>query len=383
MSNSQLHMNNLSNQDYFLSSLGENELSMLVYLLKKLGFYESEVLKNYIRELSNPWLSSGDEDEFSNLVHAARAVLYDISKENDFRANKKIKLENQVEGRDYRTIIDFLLKYKNRDYVTASDIVNYIFCPVRYCIARTFAGEATDEAKKGTHLHAQHRLAYYGVLDREFAVSNEFIKESIRNKDNEEFFDEICSSKILYVGHEENNKKYFLSKKGKFVGQPDYVFENSKGENFIVEEKFRAFSDRKTVLQSSHRAQIASYIMGINEFDAKYGYVVYWYYAYEREYKQEYESKYFKIKRCDVFRIDKSVEIQQEIRSAYKSIISLNGGDEHEFEPNSLNAKKCVKCAVRMFCGHKTGRFQTISVPYSKEYYALVSGGFNGWNNNA
>ncbi|RZK36212.1 MAG: hypothetical protein EOO61_10730 [Hymenobacter sp.] len=376
-------MSNLSNQDYFLSYLEENELSMLAYLLKKLGFYESQVLKNYVKELGNPWLSGNDEDSSNNLAHAARMVLYGIKKEHDFRANKKIKQENQAEGRDYRTIIDFLLEYKIRDYVTASDIVNYIFCPVRYCIARTFAAEGTDEAKKGTHLHAQHRLAYYAVLDNEFSISYEFVKESIRNKDNEKFFEEIRSSKILYVGHEENSKKYFVSKKGKFVGQPDYVFENSNGEKFIVEEKFRAFSDRKTVLQSSHRAQIASYIMGINEFDAKYGYVVYWYYAYEREYKREYESKYFTVKKCDVFRVDKSLEIQQEIRSVYKSIISLNSGDEHEFEPGSLNAKKCVKCAVRMFCGHKTGRFQAISVPYSKEHYTLISGGFNGWGSNA
>lgn len=375
-------MSNLSTQGYFLSYLEENKLSTLSYFLKKLGFSEGEILKSYIKELSALWIIGGDnENESDNLARAARMIFYDIEKEYDFRINKKIKLENQVEGIDYRTIADFLVSRKHQGYVTASDIANYIFCPVRYSISKTFVAEETDEAKKGTYLHAQNRLVSYMLLEGKFEITSEFVKDSIRNQSNEKFFDEIRSAKILYVGHEENSKKYFVSKKGNFVGQPDYVFKNLDGENFIVEEKFKLFSNKKTVLQSSHKSQIASYIMGINEFEAKHGYVVYWYYAYEREYKREYESKYFVIKKCDVFRIDKSVELQQEMRSVYKNIISLNGGSIHEFNPSSLNARKCVKCAVRMFCGHKTGRLKALSVPYDKEYYALVSGGTNRWSN--
>lgn len=355
---------------------------MLLNFIKKLGFRDDRTLENYVNELSNNYAKEvsnqrtsiyNEPSKSADLSIVAKMIFREVEKEHDFRANKKVSLENQVEGANYKTIVDFLIKPKDYSYVTASDIANYIFCPVRYCISKTFTAEETNEAKKGTYLHAENRLVSYMTLDKEFIITTQFVNNNLRDKSNEKFFDEISSAKILYVGHDENSKKYFMSKKGKFVGQPDYVFKNSEGENFMVEEKFKPFGNKRSVLQSSHKAQIASYVMGLNEFNANHGYVVYWHYAYEREYKREYERKYFVIKRCDVFRVDKSAELQQEIRAVYKSIVSLNDGIIHDFNPNSLNATKCVRCAVRTFCGHKTGRLKTLSSPYDKEYYDLIA----------
>lgn len=163
-----------------------------------------------------------------------------------------------------------------------------------------------------------------------------------------------------------------MSSKGKFVGQPDYVFTNNKGRNFIVEEKFRLLNKDIVSPQKTHQAQLPSYIIGLDEFQADYGYLVYWQYDYVN-YKRI-------IKKCTVFRIERSIDEQATIRRVYAEVLKLYSGAVVDFDVSQIDARKCVKCAVRKFCSHKTGRLQHISLPYTSEYYAVIGGGLNGWS---
>lgn len=378
-----------------LSHLDGSAQSALEYHLKRLGFNEGSILSSFIGELCKEnaliYLVKSDMSELEEDMHHyaiewrndrksswARGVLHDIVAENDFKSNRKpyLKSAQDGDGHKFRTIIDFLVEYKKQDYVTASDISNYIFCPASLSISKSFSEpEKSKEAVSGTELHEQNRLVWYAVRDKsgvQVQFSDDTAKEGIYSKQNEAFFRDVRNSSILYVGHDDNAKKYFMSSKGKYVGQPDYVFTNSKGQNFIVEEKFRLLKKEVTSPQLTHKAQLNSYIMGLDELKADYGYLVYWHYE---------SVKYRKvIKKCTVFRVEKSADEQAMIRSVYSEILKLNSGYILDFDISKLEARKCMKCSVRKFCGHKTGRFNYISLPYNSDYYALIGGGVNGWS---
>ena len=214
-------------------------------------------------------------------------------------------------------------------------------------------------------MHEQNRLALYTPENKEKYKLNQDIHEpEFYTAQNKFFFDDIRSSSIYYVGHSENPIRYFISSKGKFVGQPDYIFTNKYGDNFIVEEKFKHYKSKTSNLHLNHQAQIISYLSGLDTINAKYAYLVNWYYDYEHNYR--------KIKECHVHKFEKNIVDQSNIRAIYQKILSLNQGNVLFFDTKKLDANKCAKCAVRLFCGHKTGRFTEISVPYSKDYYTLV-----------
>ncbi len=371
-----------------LSYLDGSAQGALEYHLKRLGFVEGDILSSFMDELckvnkdsSMPYIhpfsnESEDDKEKNKILSWARDVLYDIISEGNFKSNRKPRPDNIQEGIYHKTISDFLLEFSKQNYVTATDISNYVFCPASLSISKSFSEhEKSKEAVIGTELHEQNRLVSYAIGDKnevQVQFSDNTLKEEIRTKQNEFFFNDLRNSSILYVGHGNNSKKYFMSSKGKFVGQPDYVFTNADGQNFIVEEKFRPLNKEIISPQITHKAQLNSYIMGLDEFKTDYGYLVYWH----------YESVKYKriVKKCTVFRIDKSAGEQTAIRKVYSEVLKLNAGYVIDFDTSQLDARKCVKCAVCQFCGHKTGRFKSVSLPYNSDYYALIGGGVNGWS---
>lgn len=266
----------------------------------------------------------------------------------------------------FKIISDYAIENLNLEYVTATDISSFVFCPVSYCIKKSFnEDEPSEEAQVGTELHEQNRLVNYTAGDKnKLGFTKSVTGDSFYNSQNQDFFDDIRNSSINYVGHNNTVKKYFKSSKGKFVGQPDYVFTNRDGENFIVEEKYRSLKKELRSLRDNHKAQLSAYIIGLDELKANYGYLVYWYYSYEDDKRL--------VKKCVAFKVEKSDNDQMLIREAYKSIRNLNAGHVFAFEASQLDAAKCANCVVRKFCGHKTGRLSSISIPYGKEYYGLV-----------
>lgn len=205
------------------------------------------------------------------------------------------------------------------------------------------------------------------------------------NNDNRLFFDELSKSSIVFYGHDnkESKNKYFKSAKGNFVGQPDYIFKNdATNDFFVVEEKFQflpkdtsTFSynyysdeEKQKIIKkresktffSNHVNQLSSYIYGIGEYDIKYGYLVYW--------KYELDNGDPNIVACNVLRIDKTDKGRQQIRETFinlKNLITNKGG---AFDINTRVPAKCASCVSNLLCGHKTGKFTSFSVPYSKEY---------------
>ena len=358
---------------FFLDYLPESRAKHTLYVLKKLGFVSDDVRLGFIEKVfenvsiyHSSWMNKSSK--YNNYDFAA-IVYEDIKNELNFRNSFFGDYKTHPDGSEtfFRRISSLIKVVKSDKYVTATDIASYTFCPVSYCIRVSFdEDEPTEESRVGTELHEEHRLVALTTEGKgKHEVTTSGKGKGFYNQYNFEFFDDIKSSKIYYVGHDQSSKRYFKSAKGHFVGQPDYVFVNKAGVRFVVEEKFRPLDKQSNAIKQHHKAQLASYILGLDELETKYGYLVYWYYTYENEKRT--------VKKCVVFKVEPTVENKELVRNAYRAISILNAGERLKFAPNKLNAAKCASCVVRKFCGHKTGRFDEISVPYGKEFYSLLS----------
>jgi CRISPR/Cas system-associated exonuclease Cas4 (RecB family) len=367
-------MSNLILEEAFYAFLAPNEIAHLKYALGKLGF-KNEVITNNFLEGLYKHVYQKYQNKKKTSVNKRGWETYSAYDERDFALFTYRIIKGEAifkkprflyDESVFKIISDYAVTETNLSYVSATDISSFVFCPVSYCIKKSFnEDEPNEEAIIGTELHEENRLVgYVAGSKNKFEFTGSVTESKFYNSQNKDFFDDLRNSNINYVGHNNTTKKYFKSSKGKFVGQPDYVFTNRNGENFIVEEKYRNLKKELRSLRDNHKAQLASYIIGLDELKANYGYLVYWYYSYE-------DNKRY-VKKCVAFRIDKSESDQQIIRYAYKNIVNLNAGHNYSFNNSELDANKCANCIVRKFCGHKTGRLNKVSIPYSKEYYGLI-----------
>ncbi|HEV8511819.1 MAG TPA: hypothetical protein VGQ59_00990 [Cyclobacteriaceae bacterium] len=376
------------------------------FLINKLGFINDDFLSKYVDylEVVSPrfkFLGAQPKiwDEGLKQFRPAVENNYNtyIETENYFIPEKfnsidllmtevKIKKENKIKN-----------VYNPNDYISATDISNFTYCPISYAIAKTYALEKLESAQIGTLEHEKKRLLDYistPVKDRKFTAEEEFVEygnNPFLDESNKYFFEDLKNSEIIYSGHDKNStdKKYFKSSKGKFVGQPDYIFRNKINNfNFVVEEKYQFVpkdpssfyhnnytEEEETKIQNkrnsntffeNHKNQLKSYIFGLNDQNFKYGYLVYW--------KYEMEGGCQNVISCKVLKITNSDENRNSLVAKWEELRITKTNKGGEFLLENRNPAKCANCVTNILCGHKTGRFKSYSIPYStnflKVYYA-------------
>jgi CRISPR/Cas system-associated exonuclease Cas4 (RecB family) len=267
----------------------------------------------------------------------------------------------------------FNKKINTNNLISATDLANFTYCPASYSIGKTFETDMVRSAEIGSNFHAQNRLIKWLKPVSESQIlaeteDNQHERVLIEDENNKYFFDDIRFSELIYSGHNNNEQKYFINKKGNFVGQPDYVFQNSKGEKFIVEEKFKfKKADNFETFFNNHKVQLASYIYGLDKFEANYGYLIYWNYNFD------YKTQKANIVECKVLKISKSDQVRSFLIDTFNSLNIFIKNKKQDFNSENLNPKKCANCVVNRFCGHKTGRFNDLEVPYNDRYLKLES----------
>ncbi|MDF7815158.1 hypothetical protein [Hymenobacter sp. YC55] len=356
-------------------NLNEKRASYFDIWLRKLGFRDDIIREQYISQLYNMFVNKfKDKKKFTywgygqtslseyTVQDFAEMVSANLGAEISF---KRPTIMKRVILEDSQSIENFILDKLKLKYVTASNIAGYIYCPVSYCIQKSFRDDPTEEGEIGAKLHNDNRLiSYIDGIKGKFEVSNNIKTNVLYSRYNYDFFTEIRQASVYFVGHANDRKEYFKSSKGRFVGQPDYIFTNRDNNKFIVEEKFINAKKEKHYFKDSHIAQLTSYIEGLDLINAKYGYLVYWYY--------EYVDEKMVIKKCSALKISQSEQNKNKLREAYKNIMDINTGTVIDFDSSTLDANKCANCVVRRFCGHKSGRPKTLSIPYDKRYYGLI-----------
>lgn len=346
-------------QSHTLSNFSEKQQAYAGYLLEKLGYEEGSDTDHYLEVLSK------------------KAYQYKAAGNT-----KKVPLDNQcfyyqigdVWQKKRFTVIDFLheevqikknKKYKLKDntqgYITASDLSNYVFCPVGYSIARTLNGVTTTvAAKEGTKLHE------LSILKKDSGSSGYTRQQTgtLKDDSNAVFFDDINSSEILYAGHTDEETNYFINEERKFVGDPDYVFINKESQNYIVEEKFIDYKKRTNdYFYPNHKIQLASYVKYLINFKAQYGYLVYWLYD------NDYGNK--SIIGCQVHKIEMNYSINNWLESKMDAVVSFRESGVKTIKTSSLKASKCGGCAHSLYCGHKNKRKDNVSFPYDTSDHNL------------
>jgi len=182
------------------------------------------------------------------------------------------------------------------------------------------------------------------------------------NDTNSDHFKIIEASKLIFCGHKKKNNSNKVFKGGKnstFIGQPDYLFLSDTNEYFVVEEKFIGNNGENAVFYENHINQVASYMYGINDYPISFGFLIYWYYDTFRKDEKAY------IRRIAIKKIEKTLTLKNRITCIFSSIASLKKNKTIDFDLDSRNAKRCANCVYSLYCGHKTGNFEKISLPYS------------------
>jgi len=219
------------------------QLAFRDYLLKRLGFDENDFREKYLDFLSQ-----------IAYIHKGIAAIEEVEWERNSKPYYNFDGERYIP--QHFNIIDLLIwEYKLKKdksfktinytskYISATDLANFTYCPIGFSIGKTYDTPKNIFAETGTKKHEEHKLLnLFQKKDK-----NENLDENEKNRfynrytDSETiaFFDDLKRSELIYSGHTKNENKYFINEEINFIGQPDYIFKNSKGKYFVVEEKFK------------------------------------------------------------------------------------------------------------------------------------------------
>ena len=266
---------------------------------------------------------------------------------------------------------------KNNNVITASDIAMFSFCPASYSIHKSYEIKDTLSTKTGTQFHEETKLINLiknGIIKKK----NETDERYFSDKEYKRFLHDIDNSQLIYSGHSEKDKSKFFKNKD-FVCQPDYIFRNSAGKYFVVEEKFR-FVQKKwvektepiydqtyytsedkanNIFYANHCLQLAAYIYGIDEIQIEYGYLIYW------QLKKGKEAEF----RCIAKKIERENSLLESLRATYVQVAGFNLKKVIGFDVQQLNINKCTNCSVAGLCGHKHKAFLNLKMPYYEGKY--------------
>lgn len=290
------------------------------------------------------------------------------------------------------------LKDQTKNYISATDLSNFTYCPSSFAISNTFQIEyptGEKEREVGEKLHEHLKL-----IQR---VNDYKTTGNIAHK----LFDEpivldILKSENVYVGHKDNRKTFF-NKELNIACEPDYIFKDGFSNHFVVEEKFQykkdprkeTYEDKwlewngyysashdedrmkeiedwdnsKVFFYPNHQVQLITYLKSITEYDLKYGYLVYWYY----DYKNNQEPYIHKVSTRKITLADWSLRL---FDTAYLGVKNLKTNKSSQFATDKINPNKCGGCVVNKYCGHKSKKYNDLTFPYNKEYLKFFKADF-------
>lgn len=387
-------------------SFSEKQFELIKYLLRNLNFLESEVneengfVYKYLNELSETCVQFKNVgnciDENKLLPYFKYVYDGNTYKVDEFSLINYLQLElNIKKKKEFVKINNALIT------ISATDISNYTYCPVSYSISKTFKHFLLESTEIGIEKHTNsliHKLVKNAIKqDNKIDNNVEFSEYELNYDINyQELKNKLKDFEVLFSGHKDNEKKYFKSFKSNYVGQPDYILKNIiTNEIVIIEEKYQFIPSEiedyswnyydagkiatardtyerimesinekrnKNIFYENHINQVMSYLYGISEYEIKYAFLIYW--------KYEIKDKKQIVTKCYFKTIDRKQEKRdrEKLNLIFRNIIKINKEGKINFELNNRKASKCASCVNNYLCGHKTGRYNTLSVPYQINY---------------
>ncbi len=366
----------------YFGNLSQKQYKYSINLLSRIGFTDSKLRYEYLRNIN-----SLNSNFYEHLGYSKPECIDELLKEVEIKKN----------------LHELKIKKPDNDYITATDIASFNFCPASYAISRSFEIESDkNEIRKflGAEFHETLRL-----IDK--SIPDGYSDEQLYDPDilENEKVTKIKNCELIFSGHT-TDMVLFKNEEENFVGQPDYIFKDPNGDFFVVEEKFKFLNVRHKEIEnhaigmkdfyrknpdlweenetikrnknsffSNHILQVESYIQYIKEYPIKYGVLIYWYYDFHGG-KNNVPGfgNVAKVHSVTVKVIKRNDHLSL-LRETKNSITKLVSNEELEFD-QKVNPIKCAACSVNKYCGHKTNNFKDLTMPYSKKYLELKKVGF-------
>lgn len=336
------------------------------YLLNKIGFKQEQLINKYKMKLEAIYGKYYQEWRTQTYKNGYVRDYYEYRYTNSECIEELLK---EIEIKKNLNSIT-LKEINKKSKISATDLSSFDFCPASYSIMKSFEIEhPTNEDKRniGINLHETLRLVDKQIPKQfeqsDFADYNVIENSSIKK---------IKNCELIFSGHS-TVKSFFENKEMNYIGQPDYIFKDPKGQYFAVEEKFKYLNNyisndiydageveknRKRVLKSffsNHIVQLSSYVKYINEYDLKYGVLIYWFYDFNdaKPYVHNVSIK--------VVQKDANSTLLEKTKS---SLVAFIENKTIDFS-NKVNPNKCGACVVNKYCAHKTNEKKTLTFPYN------------------
>lgn len=293
-------------------------------------------------------------------------------------------------------------KEVKRGYITATDLSAFAFCPASYAINKSFEIPKTPNDKElnlGNYFHEQLNLLKRFEDKQSQKEGYDIEREGAALDDS--CIQEIYDSKLVFKGHSLQNQKIFHNHETKISCVPDYIFQDPHGNNFVVEEKYHFYQDpakltydeqqeyfsnidiepecekRHSILHRksqlfylNHIIQVFAYIANIRDYKIDYGYLVYWYYDFEKNRYNERVPYIHKVSKRKVVFDEYHTKLYSKTVDSFKSFL-ING--KLNIKLDKIQGTKCGGCSMTQYCGHKSKMFDELTFPYQIDYLKMYN----------
>lgn len=347
----------------------ERQYNFAKFLLYRIGFTDESLISEYLTLLIGKY---GRTYLKTVLKYTKKGKSY---YKEELRFSADLCLKKLIVEYKLKKDISFVeSNFSNSEIITSNDIANFSFCPVSFAIKKSFKTNLDLYIKDEKLLNAN-----FDDIDKFKFVyfENLIFNRTIYNLESfsPQFMELIRKIRKCKIAHSslKNPYKHFFNSTAKISCQPQYIFQDPNGDYFVIEEKFRFLresddsnktSNFKSINKhffTNHLVKIRSYIEFIEEYNIKYGIIIYWYYDFLN----------LEINIHDVaFKILKNNDYTEDLFGTVNNVFDLKKNKKIQLS-NFMTLNKCINCSVTEFCGHKTQSTNLLQLPYNKYYMQL------------
>ncbi len=268
--------------------------------------------------------------------------------------------------------------YNADKILLVSDLGNFEFCPVSFAINETYEISAIQSWDKdewlGEKKHLLHRYKEFQKtknFQKVFEDSSIDISDALLSD-----FGEIFSTNLVLENFESKNNTIYSNETNTIRGLPDYVFETTEGKRFVVTEKFtkRTSEDKDTAFYND-LVKVYAYINELTTLKLDFGYIIYWYWQIDDIVDDSgHTKKKIRVKAYKKFRIENTTENKTKLAESISRIKEFKRSKQFEIDGDKISyPNKCLHCSVVSYCNHKTGKFNSIKLPYNINDFTITN----------
>lgn len=341
-----------------LSNRGNSGLSQLKIYFKLLVdiILELGIAESYIRNLL---------DKLNFTSNKTNSYIDEIFKKTESELIKSIlmstllSLKDEINFRDKKI---FRFNYIENKITTVGNLSDFIFCPVAFAINFSYDVIPTKSLNIEDYTDQKWTLGRrYFEYQKSQSINHTFYDfENNLDTYSHNSFMEIFSSRLLFNSYQNFDNNFFFKKSNDTLrGIPDYIFQNKYGQKFVVIEKFTRRKSNNESFFINDKIKLLAHMFELTSSNVDFGYLIYW------EYTTEYNVQ--KVIGCNIIKVGKEDEEYNLLKRVIYDLNIFKYNKRLYIDNHQILLTKCLRCSVKHYCNHKTGRLNNINLPYNVE----------------